>query len=79
MIQITKRVIDSFDVCDPSVPSIFITISVDSSHFNKVTELDYIVLLKGVKSDTKKIHIIRSFSPRKYYIFTNKSILHALL
>ena len=69
MIQITKRVIDSFDVCDPSVPSIFITISVDSSHFTKVTELDYVVPLKGVKSDTKEIHIIRSFSPRKYYIY----------
>ena len=69
MMQVTKRVIDSFDVRDPSVSSILITISVGSNHFTKVTELDYVVPLKGIKSDTKEIHIIRSFSPRMHYIY----------
>ena len=45
------------------------TISVDSSHFTKVTELDCIVQLKGVKSDTKELRIIRCYTPRKYYVY----------
>ena len=65
----SKRDVDKFGVRHPSTPSILITVSVDPSLFTKVTELDYIVPLKGVKSDTKEIHIIRSFSPRKYYIY----------
>ena len=65
----SKRDVDKFGVRHPSTPSILITISVDSSLFTKVTELDYTVPLMGVKTDTKEIHIIRSFSPRKKYLY----------
>ena len=71
----SKRDVDRFGLQDPSLSSILITISVDPSHITKVTELDCIVQLKGIKSDTKELHIIRSFSPRKYYMFTNNLIL----
>ena len=66
ILQIYKSDVDMFAArSSPFFQSILITISAEYGP-NIVTTLNYYISLKGIKSDSMKIHIIRSISGTIY-------------